>query len=117
MKKEQRIRLIAFKIYEDYMIRLKGTNLNAMLATYSKIDAIRYWEHFNQLGDINTAVVISPPDTREGHTCIDEETTEKELHFWNKMMDKYGITQILAEDKGKYSGVVHIHNLTKEGII
>jgi len=34
-----------------------------------------------------------------------------------EMMDKYGITQILAEDKGKYSGVVHIHNLTKEGII
>lgn len=34
-----------------------------------------------------------------------------------EMMDKYGITQILAEDKGKYCGVVHIHNLTKEGII
>lgn len=34
-----------------------------------------------------------------------------------EMMDKFGITQILAEDKGKYSGVVHIHNLTKEGII
>lgn len=34
-----------------------------------------------------------------------------------KMMDEFGITQILAEDKGKYSGVVHIHNLTKEGII
>lgn len=34
-----------------------------------------------------------------------------------EMMDTYGITQILAEDKGKYSGVVHIHNLTKEGII
>ncbi len=34
-----------------------------------------------------------------------------------EMMDHYGITQILAEDKGKYCGVVHIHNLTKEGII
>jgi arabinose-5-phosphate isomerase len=34
-----------------------------------------------------------------------------------EMMDKYGITQILAEDNGRYSGVVHIHNLTKEGII
>ena len=34
-----------------------------------------------------------------------------------EMMDKYGITQILTEEKGKYSGVVHIHNLTKEGII
>ncbi|MDN3725004.1 KpsF/GutQ family sugar-phosphate isomerase [Aequorivita sp. SDUM287046] len=34
-----------------------------------------------------------------------------------EMMDNFGITQILAEEKGKYSGVVHIHNLTKEGII
>lgn len=34
-----------------------------------------------------------------------------------EMMDTFGITQILAEDKGKYCGVVHIHNLTKEGII
>lgn len=34
-----------------------------------------------------------------------------------KMMDQYGITQILAEENGTYSGVVHIHNLTKEGII
>lgn len=34
-----------------------------------------------------------------------------------EIMDTYGITQILAEDNGKYCGVVHIHNLTKEGII
>lgn len=34
-----------------------------------------------------------------------------------EMMDKYGITQILAEKDGKYEGVVHIHNLSKEGII
>jgi len=34
-----------------------------------------------------------------------------------ELMDKNGITQILAEENGKYCGVVHIHNLTKEGII
>ena len=34
-----------------------------------------------------------------------------------EMMDKYGITQILAEKDGVYTGVVHIHNLSKEGII
>lgn len=34
-----------------------------------------------------------------------------------EIMDSYGITQILAEENGRYSGVVHIHNLTKEGII
>jgi len=34
-----------------------------------------------------------------------------------ELMDKHGITQLLAAKNGKYSGVVHIHNLTKEGII
>jgi CBS domain pair. len=34
-----------------------------------------------------------------------------------ELMDTHGITQLLAEHKGRYSGVVHIHNLTKEGII
>lgn len=34
-----------------------------------------------------------------------------------ELMDKHGITQLLAEKDGVYCGVVHIHNLTKEGII
>lgn len=34
-----------------------------------------------------------------------------------EMMDKHGITQILAQENGTYCGVVHIHNLSKEGII
>lgn len=87
---DQRIRLVAFKVYEDYMKRLIHTPFNAMLATDSKVDAIRYLEHFNELGDIETAVVISPPDTREGHDEVGEESKEKEIKFWNKMMDKYG---------------------------
>jgi len=33
------------------------------------------------------------------------------------LMDKFGITQLLAEDNGIYCGMVHIHNLTNEGII
>jgi len=34
-----------------------------------------------------------------------------------ELMDRDGITQILAHDNGRYTGVVHIHNLSKEGII
>ncbi len=34
-----------------------------------------------------------------------------------EFIDKYGITQLLCEDNGCYCGIVHIHNLTKEGII
>ena len=34
-----------------------------------------------------------------------------------ELMETNGITQILAQENGIYCGVVHIHNLTKEGII
>jgi len=34
-----------------------------------------------------------------------------------EIMDKNGITQIIAVDNGTYCGIVHIHNLTNEGIL
>jgi arabinose-5-phosphate isomerase len=34
-----------------------------------------------------------------------------------ELMETNGITQLLAQENGTYCGVVHIHNLTKEGII
>lgn len=33
------------------------------------------------------------------------------------MMEAYGISQLLVEDNGNYAGVVHLHDLIKEGII
>lgn len=34
-----------------------------------------------------------------------------------EVMETYGISQLLVESNGKYAGVVHIHDLIKEGII
>lgn len=34
-----------------------------------------------------------------------------------EVMESNGISQLLVENKGKYAGVVHIHDLVKEGII
>lgn len=34
-----------------------------------------------------------------------------------ELMESNGITQIIAQENGVYCGIVHIHNLTKEGII
>lgn len=34
-----------------------------------------------------------------------------------EVMEKYGISQLLVENDGKYAGVVHLHDLIKEGII
>ena len=34
-----------------------------------------------------------------------------------ELMEANGISQLLVENKGKYVGVVHLHDLIKEGII
>lgn len=34
-----------------------------------------------------------------------------------EILDKNQISQIIAEENGKYAGIVHIHNLIKEGIL
>ncbi|NNE32686.1 MAG: KpsF/GutQ family sugar-phosphate isomerase [Winogradskyella sp.] len=34
-----------------------------------------------------------------------------------EIMEEFGISQLLVENEGKYAGVVHLHDLIKEGII
>lgn len=87
---EQRIRLIADDIYTHFSQFYKGTPFNAMLATDSKFDAIRYKEAFDEYGDLRTAVVISAPDLREGSDEVDGEPNDRVIKFWKKQMDAYG---------------------------
>ncbi len=86
---EQRIRFIADDIYVHFTKFYQGTFAKAMLATNSKFDAIRYFEAFEEFGDINTAVVMSPPDQREGYEEVDEDPTDRVVKFWNKMISGY----------------------------
>lgn len=90
---EQRIRLIADDIYVHFSQFYKGTPFNAMLATNSKFDAIRYQEAFEEFDNINTAVVISPPDEREGYEDVDQEPKDRVLKYWRKMMQGYADPQ------------------------
>ncbi len=86
---EQRIRLIADDIYVHFTKFYKNTYAKAMLATNSKFDAIRYYEAFEEYGDIDTAVIISPPDEREGYDEVDDAPKDRVQKFWKKIMDGY----------------------------
>lgn len=86
---EQRIRLIADDIYIHFTKFYKDTYAKAMLATSSKFDAIRYKESFDEYGDLKTAIIISPPDQREGYDEVDEEPKDRVVRFWNKLMESY----------------------------
>lgn len=87
---DARIKRIALDINNHFILGFKDTGFKAMLATNYKRDAIRYLKCFEQFGDLNCAVVISPPDMRESVDNIDEGTDHEVIAYWEKMMKQYG---------------------------
>ncbi|HHU50156.1 MAG: type I restriction endonuclease subunit R [Caldicoprobacterales bacterium] len=89
---DQRLAFIAYDINRHFVENYKteGSQFKAMLATNSKREAIRYLKHFEEAGDLNAAVVISPPDQREGFDEVDEESRDMVRKFWDRMMERYG---------------------------
>ena len=87
---ERRLEMIMLDINEDVRKRLQGTDFKAMLATSSKYEAIKYHKLFEEMGDIRTAFVISAPDSREGHSEVDDENRAFIQEEWSRVMEKYG---------------------------
>ena len=86
---DARIKRIALDINNHFLEGYKNTGFKAMLACNYKKDAIRYKKCFDQFGDLETAVIISPPDLREGYDDVDESSDDIVVSFWNKMMEQY----------------------------
>ena len=79
-----RIDLIAWDIathFTENFAKL-GLGLKAQLATDSKLSAIRYKKALDDTGMVTSAVVISAPDTREGHEDTDETKTPEVQTWW-----------------------------------
>ena len=83
-----RIQEVAWNIAEHYQKHWQGTGYKAMLATQSKAVAIQYWELLRD--ELNVALLVSPPDTREGHREVDSLDLPVVQTFWKRMMDHYG---------------------------
>ena len=87
---EQRLELIAWDIASNYNQTLKGTGFNAMLACNKKIEAVKYYNIFkDEFPELEVAVVISPPDMREGEGSIDEDTNDIVKKFYLNAISNY----------------------------
>lgn len=87
---EQRLELIAWDIASNYNQTLKGTGFNAMLACNKKIEAVKYYNIFrDEFPELEVAVVISPPDMREGEGSIDEDTNDIVKKFYINAISNY----------------------------
>ncbi|MBZ9734360.1 HsdR family type I site-specific deoxyribonuclease [Mesorhizobium sp. CA18] len=97
-----RIDLIAWDIATHFSQNFKelGTGLKAQLATDSKLSAIRYKQALDATGLVTSAVIISPPDTREGHEDTDEAKTPEVQKWWaaNVGNDPEGYERRVIED-------------------
>ncbi|MGQ0509969.1 MAG: type I restriction endonuclease subunit R [Betaproteobacteria bacterium] len=81
-----RIELIAWDIATHFSenVRKVGSGLKGQVATDSKLDAVRYKRALDETGLVTSAVVISPPDTREGNTEVDEESLPEVQKWWKQ---------------------------------
>lgn len=79
-----RIDLIAWDIAEHFSENFKKLELGlkGQLATDSKLSAIRYKAALDATNLVTSAVVISAPDSREGHEDTDETKTPEVQAWW-----------------------------------
>ena len=88
---ERRIQEIAYNISEHFTRYFKDrhTGFKAQLATSSKAVALRYKKYLDECGLLTSYVVISPPDTREGHEDTDPDNLPEVQRFWAQMMERF----------------------------
>jgi len=78
---DDRIRLIALDI-ANHFIKNIDEGLKGQLACDSKASAIKYKKYLDEACLFESAVVMSPPDSREGNTDVDESTTPEVTQWW-----------------------------------
>ena len=88
-KAEQVVYTRAFDISEHYRANWQNTGFKAQLVAPDKATAIKYHKCLKEIGMVSSEVVISPPDTREGHTEVDGEPTDAVREFWARMMKRF----------------------------
>lgn len=79
---DDRIRLIALDI-ANHFVKNIDEGLKGQLACDSKASAIKYKKYLDEAGLFESALVMSPPDTREGNTAVDEATAPEVTQWWN----------------------------------
>ena len=78
---EDRIRLIAWDI-ANHFVKSIDDGLKGQIACDSKISAIKYKKYLDETSLLESAVVISAPDSREGNSDIDESTMPELTQWW-----------------------------------
>jgi len=90
---EQVVNEIAYDISKHYTKNWQGGIFKAQLAVPRIETAIRYQKYFEEQTDpelkINTAVVFTPPDSRQDYEDVWKETSNEAKVYWHSLMEKF----------------------------
>jgi type I restriction enzyme R subunit len=91
-KAEQRLHTTAYDVSEHYRANWQRDGFyKAQFVAPDKWSAIRLHRFLEEIGHVSSAVVISPPDEKEGTEKLSvEPPAEGVQRFWRQMMEKYG---------------------------
>ncbi|MCG7919946.1 MAG: HsdR family type I site-specific deoxyribonuclease [Candidatus Thiodiazotropha lotti] len=104
-KSSNRIELIAWDIALHFNENIKklGLGLKGQIACDSKSSAIRYKQCLDATELVSSAVVISPPDSREGNEAVDESKIPLVQKWWKAHVghDAEGYERAVLTDFGE----------------
>ncbi|MEW6227464.1 MAG: HsdR family type I site-specific deoxyribonuclease [Bacillota bacterium] len=86
---EQWVKRVAYDISVHFKNNWQGTGFKGQLVAPDKATALMYHKYLQEFAMVTSAVLISPPDEREGDTDIYEENKSEVSKFWAAMMQKY----------------------------
>lgn len=86
----QTIYATAWDITKHFEQNFQGTGLKGQLVCSNKRTAVQYFNCLREIGRVSCALVISPPDDREGEESAYTTTADEVKSFWRSMLDQYG---------------------------
>ena len=97
---EQRIRRQAADIALHFktVFQSGDTGFKAQLVAPSKAAAIQYKKCLDETGLVTSEVLISPPDTREGNTAVEEGNKDLVKSFFEEKIREYGSEEQYRKD-------------------
>jgi len=87
---EQKIHMTALDISTHYRENTRGTDWKGQLVCQNKVSAIKFKHYLDEIGQVTSEVLISPPDMREGEDSIYEESPDLVKRHWKARMDEFG---------------------------
>jgi type I restriction enzyme R subunit len=89
-KAQQKVMRIAWDVSTHYRDNWQGTPYKAQLVAQDKSTALLYKQYLDEFGMVNSEVLISPPDDRQGNAEVDGDNPQAVQAFWKKMMTRFG---------------------------